>query len=765
MNVKHFKITSLAFLCGLLSLGLTACGGSDSGSGNPDTGTDTGYTSSTKVTITNLPDSVTSFDSNTLDANNFMTFSVDTGVVNESKLDLANAAKFGTLVKLNRDSQNETQNIVTYLYQVDKLDELANADIPFEEEITLPNLDGTEEKFKFALISGDPYLKHQWHIHNTGDDFYYYTTTNPVRGVDHNIAEAWFTKKSDNKYLSGKGISVLVIDNPIDFKHVDFINQKLDISNKNLPKELLKHINNDVTMDFALSESTSAHGSVVAGLIGAEANSKGVRGIAYNAKLINYNMPNTADTGAESSYNLPDYLDIDVVNASYGFYTYTSQDVLSEDLLYHAINDKGGLIVKAIGNYAGTSLDQFIDITHISSPIYSDEFECLLYDVDCFASQFDNLERAPNSIVVGSLNHEGTKASYSSTGSSIWISAIGSEGNDFLPQITSDLYRFTCDDYEEQPVYARYLFYTYWGGRGLFNLHQDPNDVSDCSYTSLMAGTSAATPVVSGVVGLLKEINRDFTPEQIKYFLAKSANFIEDPKTAEVYEFNDHEVLTGNHWVETDNFKFNNMYGFGMLDAKKAVDLALANDEDGDNNYNLRKNPPVEDEADDVSCIENYRSNKRVTYECTFSNFPTLAATSHIKYQIEYIGINLNSLYFTSEDADKYESYCNYDTVSSSSEAVESFYKKFSYYSVALKDPKGQRAVIKPYFATYEPANSYFGGGGSDEDPVYAKVNTFYLNDYIQGDKWTLEIDSQCKLDVDMLEKNLKPYFYVYGKQ
>ena len=80
-------------------------------------------------------------------------------------------------------------------------------------------------------------------------------------------------------------------------------------------------------------------------------------------------------------------------------------------------------------------------------------------------------------------------------------------------------------------------------------------------------GTSAATPIVSGVVALVREANNALTWRDVKLILAASARKV-DPNTG---------------WVEgafkygstTDRYNFNHEYGFGMVDAKAAVDLAV----------------------------------------------------------------------------------------------------------------------------------------------------------------------------------------------
>ena len=88
-------------------------------------------------------------------------------------------------------------------------------------------------------------------------------------------------------------------------------------------------------------------------------------------------------------------------------------------------------------------------------------------------------------------------------------------------------------------------------------------------YRSNFGGTSAAAPIVSGVAALLRQANPDLTWRDLKLILAASARK------------ND---AANSGWVEgarkygagsaTDRYHFNHEYGFGVVDAKAAVDIA-----------------------------------------------------------------------------------------------------------------------------------------------------------------------------------------------
>ena len=86
-------------------------------------------------------------------------------------------------------------------------------------------------------------------------------------------------------------------------------------------------------------------------------------------------------------------------------------------------------------------------------------------------------------------------------------------------------------------------------------------------YTDSFGGTSAATPMVSGVAALVRGVNSDLTWRDVKLILAASARR-NDP--------DDSGWDTGalRYGSATERYRFNREYGFGVVDAKAAVDLA-----------------------------------------------------------------------------------------------------------------------------------------------------------------------------------------------
>ena len=88
-------------------------------------------------------------------------------------------------------------------------------------------------------------------------------------------------------------------------------------------------------------------------------------------------------------------------------------------------------------------------------------------------------------------------------------------------------------------------------------------------YFEEFGGTSAATPIVSGVAALLRDANPDLTWRDLKLILAATARK-NDPGNAG-WEDGARKYGTAS---SSDRYHFNHEYGFGMVDAGAAVDLA-----------------------------------------------------------------------------------------------------------------------------------------------------------------------------------------------
>ncbi|VEP17726.1 putative Furin [Hyella patelloides LEGE 07179] len=139
-----------------------------------------------------------------------------------------------------------------------------------------------------------------------------------------------------------------------------------------------------------------------------------------------------------------------------------------------------------------------------------------------------NYDRYTNSrytIAVGAIDRNGEHSNYSNPGASLLISAYSS--NDDIGVVTTD----------------------------------NGTIINPDSYTEDFGGTSAATPLVSGVIALMLEANPNLTWRDVQHILVETA------------EKNDPNDLD---WVQNGaGHDVNYKYGFGGIDATAAVNSAL----------------------------------------------------------------------------------------------------------------------------------------------------------------------------------------------
>ena len=108
----------------------------------------------------------------------------------------------------------------------------------------------------------------------------YSVKISPVEGIDLNVIPAWRMTDANGEHITGKDVKIAVLDTGIDFRHEDLSDRKYE------PSVRASFINQDFTLTDVIYNETMLHGTKVAGIMAATAgNGKGVRGIAYDAKL------------------------------------------------------------------------------------------------------------------------------------------------------------------------------------------------------------------------------------------------------------------------------------------------------------------------------------------------------------------------------------------------------------------------------------------------------------------------------------------------
>ncbi|WP_170976579.1 S8 family serine peptidase [Rhizobium sp. FKL33] len=334
---------------------------------------------------------------------------------------------------------------------------------------------------------------------------------------DLNVLAVW------NAY-TGAGVKVMVIDDGFDHDHEDLSANYDAAADRDYA---------DLDDDAAPGSSTDNHGTAVIGIVGAANNGVGGVGVAYGATLIgariSYDV--TADKWREQFVSaLGDAVEqgVGVINMSFGGAgDYDTFDGASNVALMHAAiedavgNGRGGLGI-ALVKSAGNSRDDKIDVNH---------------------NQTDNDTRQ---IIVAAVNRDGTVSEYSSYGAPILVAAFGSGYSGEV--VTTD--RSGADGY-------------------------DTDAGADGDYTMTFNGTSAAAPMVSGVVALMQDANADLGWRDIQTILAISARHVGSDVGGSITGFE----RTGWGWNGATNWNGGGMhysldYGYGLVDALAAVRLA-----------------------------------------------------------------------------------------------------------------------------------------------------------------------------------------------
>ena len=198
---------------------------------------------------------------------------------------------------------------------------------------------------------------------------------------------------------------------------------------------------------------------------------------------------------------------------------------------------------------------------------------------------------------VCAVNEQDTRSDYSETGANLWVCAPSWDTRE--------------------------------GYRGIVTTENSDRYADDFS------GTSASTPAVAGVAALLRQANPALTWRDLKLILAASARK-NDPAN---HGWEDGAVKYGSG-SETDVYHFNHEYGFGMVNAAAAVELAKG----------WKNVPPLEsttaESGSTVTRIPDAPASGRPTTETS-----ALAVDSEIDF-IEFVEINASFSHVSFRDLD-----------------------------------------------------------------------------------------------------------------
>ncbi|MGB1328283.1 MAG: S8 family serine peptidase [Porticoccaceae bacterium] len=257
--------------------------------------------------------------------------------------------------------------------------------------------------------------------------------------------------------FTGSGISVGVVDDGIDTSHPDLQNN-LDFASA--------YDTQFDTNDGQHKSIYDFHGTLVAGIISAEANNEtGIRGVSPDAELSSNRVNWSWDQMIQA---LSLQWQFDISNNSWGAISPFSDNFNSTSLTYgwtalrKGVEDgRDGLgtnFVFSAGNSAGLG-----DNTN-----------------------YHNFQNAREVITVGAATKDGTMASFSTPGANVLVSSYG------VGMMTTDR-------------------------------HQPGLGVSAGDYYGDFSGTSASAPMVSGIVAMMLEANPNLGYRDVQKILAYSA--------------------------------------------------------------------------------------------------------------------------------------------------------------------------------------------------------------------------------------------------
>ncbi|MCC7347552.1 MAG: S8 family serine peptidase, partial [Variibacter sp.] len=319
---------------------------------------------------------------------------------------------------------------------------------------------------------------------------------------------------------TGAGVRVVVIDDGFDYNHADLA----------APYDTgLDYDFDGVDLD-PFGTASDSHGTAVTGIIGADNNGTGVVGVAFDSSLVGYRthgfitdfwLQNIRDAIHHAAVSAQG----DVANISQGIandatsewgigYNATRFDEIETSIGDAVLSGRSGLgmtIVKSAGNSRGDN-----------------------YDVNA-----DDWTNDTRQVVVAAVDQNGFVSSYSSYGAALLVSGFGTPGE----VVTTDR----------------------TGAAGYNNT----------DYTSGFNGTSAAAPMVTGVVALIYDANPDLGWRDVQSILALTARHVGSAVGGGVagseryaWGFNAADTWNGG------GLHFSNDYGYGLVDGLAAVRLA-----------------------------------------------------------------------------------------------------------------------------------------------------------------------------------------------
>jgi subtilisin family serine protease len=371
--------------------------------------------------------------------------------------------------------------------------------------------------YSLSSLPNDPLFAQQWHLLNTGQE-----VGNPdvqhlfgVAGQDINVVPAWNMVDSQNRPIDGTGITIAVIDSGVQLFHPDLAG---NIS----PTLRFNAIDGTNIVSPNLTYFQGGHGTAVAGIVAAVGNNgEGGTGVAPGATIVPIKIDNglgISDLAIQNALLYALEHNVDITNNSYspGFPGQPRTATPLSDQLTQVLRDSvltgrnglGMINVFASGNDAGPgSRVGFPDIGVYNSSSYNALINSR-YTIGVTAVDHDGLY----------VNADGTFTNYAVAGPSVLVAAPGGSAIQGVTNIGND-------DGFGSGIVTTDLFGDFgYNAAPLPNgFDPDRDFLSDPNYTSRFDGTSAAAPMVSGVIALMLQANPNLTFRDVQEILVRSS--------------------------------------------------------------------------------------------------------------------------------------------------------------------------------------------------------------------------------------------------
>ena len=394
----------------------------------------------------------------------------------------------------------------------------------------------------------------------------------PTSMPDIRVEDVW--DASDPETM-GEGIRVAVVDSGMHSAHED-LSMNVDTSRNH----------NYRNGDTNISGSRAGHGTSVAGIIAARDNSVGVRGVAPRATIYGYNLlaGSTVPDANVADAMTRDLADTAVSNNSWGpgragnpVRAHATWEAAVVNGVENGFGGKGVVYVWAGGN-------GYRESDHANLGGLANHYAVT---------------------AVCAVNYKDVRSYYSELGANLWV--CGLSGN----------VSYGRRNYAYNPD---------------ANLPPITTTDNGNRYRETFSGTSAAAPIVSGVVALMRAANDQLTWRDVKVILANSARK-NDPGNS--------GWLSGaaKYRSPMESYSYNLAYGFGVVDAKAAVDLAKT----------WTNLPPWRTTSDDST------DQAKVIPDAPSNSVPgstiesTLTVDDYVRF-VEFVEINVNMVHSQFKD-------------------------------------------------------------------------------------------------------------------